>query len=120
MKEIHGRIRYLGRKGKSGKCKRGSWRVQKGIPIRYRRYKTTRERGRNIQKGGTAGMIYSKKAIWIVRQTIWQGILGKTGKKLETIERRTNKRTKNYRNNKRERRRNWAGKFRAQGVDRRR
>jgi len=46
--------------------------------------------------------------------------LGKTGKKLETMERRMNKRTKNYRNNKRERRRNQAEKFRAQGVDRRR
>jgi len=37
---------------------------------------------------------------------IRQGILEKTGKKLATIERRTNKRTKNYGNNKRERRRN--------------
>ena len=35
------------------------------------------------------------------------------------MERRMNKRTKNYRNNKRERRRNQAEKFRAQGVDRR-
>jgi len=39
---------------------------------------------------------------------------------LETIERRTNKRMKNYRNSKRGRRRNQAGKFRAQRVDRRR
>jgi len=70
MEEIHGRIRYLGRKGKSGKCKRGSQRVQKGIPMRHRRYKTTRKRKRNIQKGRTAGTIYSKKAIWIVGQTI--------------------------------------------------
>ena len=46
--------------------------------------------------------------------------MGKTGKKLETMERRTNERTKNYGNNKRERRRNQAGKFRAQEVDRRR
>jgi len=46
--------------------------------------------------------------------------LEETGKKLETIERRINKRTKNYRNNKEERKRNQAGKFRAQGVDRRR
>jgi len=38
---------------------------------------------------------------------------------LETIERRTNERTKNYGNNKRGKRRNSAGKFRAQGVDRR-
>jgi len=42
----------------------------------------------------------------MVRQTIQQGILGKTGKKLETMERRTNKKTKNYGNNKRRRRRN--------------
>jgi len=46
--------------------------------------------------------------------------LGKTGKKLEIMERRTNKRTKNYRNNKREKRKNQAGKLRAQGVNRRR
>jgi len=30
----------------------------------------TRKRGRNIQKEGTARTIYSKKAIWMVRQTI--------------------------------------------------
>jgi len=30
----------------------------------------TKERGRNIQKGGTARMIYSKKAIWMVGQMI--------------------------------------------------
>jgi len=30
----------------------------------------TREGGRNIQKRRTAGIIYSKKAIWIVGQTI--------------------------------------------------
>jgi len=30
----------------------------------------TRERGRNIQKGETARTIYSKKAIWMVGQTI--------------------------------------------------
>jgi len=48
MKGIHGRIRYLGRKGKSGKCKRGSQRVQKGIPTRHGRYKTTRKKRRNI------------------------------------------------------------------------
>ena len=71
MEGFHGRIRYLGRKGKSGKHKRGSQRVQKGIPMRHGRYKTTREGGRNIQKGRTTGTIYSKKAIWIVRQTIW-------------------------------------------------
>jgi len=46
--------------------------------------------------------------------------LGKTGKKLEMIERKTNKRIKNYGNNKRKRRRNQVGKLRAQGVDRRR
>jgi len=45
---IHSRIRYLGRKGKSGKCKRDSQRVQKGIPTRHRRYKTTRKRRKNI------------------------------------------------------------------------
>jgi len=67
---IHGRIRYLGRKGKSGKCKRGIQRVQKGIPTRHGRYKMTRKRRRNIQKRRTARMIYSKKAIWIVRQMI--------------------------------------------------
>ena len=38
--------------------------------MRHGRYKTTREGGRNIQKGRTTGTIYSKKAIWIVRQTI--------------------------------------------------
>ena len=120
MEGIHGRIRYLGRKGKSRKYKRDSQRVQKGIPTRYRRCKITRKRKRNIQKRRTARTIYSKKAIWMVRQTIWRGILGKTRKKLKTIERRIDKRTKNYGNNKGERRRNWAGKFRAQGVDKRR
>jgi len=29
-----------------------------------------RERGRNIQKRGTARTIYSKKAIWMVKQII--------------------------------------------------
>jgi len=70
MEGIHSRIRYLGRKGKSGKHKRGSRRVQKGILMRYGRCKMTRERGRNIQKRRTARTIYSKKAIWMVRQTI--------------------------------------------------
>jgi len=36
------------------------------------------------------------------------------------IERRIDEKTKNYRNNKEERRRNQVGKFRAQGVDKRR
>jgi len=70
MEGIHGRIRYLERKGKSGKYKRDSQRVQKGIPTRHRRYKITRKRKRNIQKRRTARTIYSKKAIWMVRQTI--------------------------------------------------
>ena len=70
MEGFHGRIRYLGRKGKSGKHKRGSQRVQKGMPTRHGRYKTTRKRRRNIQKRKTAGTIYSKKAIWMVKQII--------------------------------------------------
>jgi len=60
----------LGRKEKSEKYKRGSQRVRKGMPMRHRRYKTTRKRRRNIQKGKTTGTIYNKKAIWIVRQMI--------------------------------------------------
>jgi len=48
MEGIHSRIKYLGRKRKPGKCKRGSQRIQKRIPMRHRRCKTTRERGRNI------------------------------------------------------------------------
>jgi len=38
--------------------------------MRHGRYKTTRKRRRNIQKGKTTGTIYNKKAIWIVRQMI--------------------------------------------------
>jgi len=38
--------------------------------MRHGRYKMTRKRRRNIQKGRTARTIYSKKAIWMVRQTI--------------------------------------------------
>jgi len=48
MEGIHSRIRYLGRKRKSGKCERGSRRVQKEILMRHRRYKTTRKGRRNI------------------------------------------------------------------------
>ena len=36
--------------------------------MRYRRYKTAREGGRNIQKGRTTRMIYSKKVVWMVRK----------------------------------------------------
>jgi len=48
MEGIHGRIRYLGRKGKPRKCERGSQRIQKRIPMRHRRYKMTREGERNV------------------------------------------------------------------------
>jgi len=46
--------------------------------------------------------------------------LGRVRKELETMERRKSKGMKNNRNNQRRRRRNWARKFRTQGVDRRR
>ena len=45
---IHGRIRYLGREGKPRKHKRGNWRIQKGILIRYKGYKEAKKRGRDI------------------------------------------------------------------------
>jgi len=52
-------------------------------------------------------MIYSKETIWIVRQKVWWGILEKIRKELETIERGTSKRKKNFRNDSGRRRRNW-------------
>ena len=62
MEGIHGRIRYLGRKGKPRKCERGSQRIQKRIPMRHGRYKMTREGERNVQKRRTTRTIYSKKS----------------------------------------------------------
>jgi len=46
--------------------------------------------------------------------------LGKVRKKLEIMERRKSKRTKNNRNDKRGGKRNQAREFRTQGVDRKR
>jgi len=48
MEGIYGRIRYLERKGKPGKCETGSRRIQKRILAKHGRCKMTREGGRNI------------------------------------------------------------------------
>ena len=69
--------------------------------MRYRRCQEIGKRRENIQKRRTTRAIYGKKAIWLVRQKIQQGILGKVRKKLKMMEGRKNKRTKNNKNNKR-------------------
>jgi len=48
IEEIHSRIQYLGRKGEFGECQGDNWGIWEGISVRYRRYKKTRERKRNI------------------------------------------------------------------------
>ena len=106
VEKVHSWIQYLGRDRKLGECKRSSQRIQKGILIGHGRCKMAKKRRRDIQKRRTTRMIYSKETIWMVRQAIWQGILEKIKKELETIEKGTSKRKKNFRNNSGERRKN--------------
>jgi len=95
LEGIHGGVKYMGRKGEFGECKRGNQRIQKGILIRYRRCGKTRMQGRNVQKRRVARKIYGKEIIWIVGQKVQSRILGWARKELEMIERETSRREKN-------------------------
>jgi len=85
----------LGKKGELEECTRSNQRIQEGILARYGRCGKTRMRGRDVQKERIARKIYSKKTIWIVRQEIQLGILGKIGEKLEMVERKAIRGKKN-------------------------
>ena len=67
VERIYSRIRHLGRKGESGKCKRGDWGIWKGISTRHKRSKLVRKRKQSIWERRIARKIYSKEVIWIVR-----------------------------------------------------
>jgi len=88
----------MGRKGELEEYKRSNRRVRKGIPTRYRRCGETRTQRWDIQKRRIARKIYSKKAIWMVRQEVQSRILGKIGKELETVARKMSKEKKNENN----------------------
>jgi len=48
MKRIHDRVKYLKEKRELRKCERSGRRIQKEIPVRYRRCKKARKRKGNI------------------------------------------------------------------------
>ena len=60
----------LKRDRKLGEYKESGWRIWKGIPTGYKRYKITKRGRRDIQKRRTARTIYSKETIWMVRQEV--------------------------------------------------
>jgi len=70
LKEIYGKVRYLGRKREFKKCKESNSRIQEGISARHGRCSKTRMQGRNVQKGRITREIHGKKIIWMVRQMV--------------------------------------------------
>jgi len=87
--------------------------------VRHGRRSIARARRGNIPTGRVAGKIYGKETIWVIRQVIWPGVLGKNREKLETIERQE---TCEKRDNKDDPRgwRNWRGKIGNMRVDEKR
>jgi len=86
MKRIYGRVGYLGRKGEFRKRKRSNRRIRERVSARHRRCGAARMRGNDVQAWRTSREVYGEDAIWVVRQTVRPGILGKVRKKLETME----------------------------------
>jgi len=85
--------------------------------VRYERCGAARAQRRNVLTGRIAGKIHGKKIIWMVRQEVQPRILGKDGKKLETMEGQETRKKRNDEDNPRGRRR--GGKIRNMRVDRR-
>jgi len=86
LERIYGRIQYLGRKGEFEECTRGNQRIRERVLMGYGRCGVARARRRNVLMKRTSREVYSEKVVWMVRQAIRPGILGKNGKKLEAIE----------------------------------
>jgi len=107
----------LGRKRKFGECKRNSQRIREGISTRYGKCSAARAQRRDVPMERTARKIYSKKAIWMVRQEIRPRILGKIGKELEAMEGQETGEKRNNGNDSRGRR-NQERKFRDTRMDR--
>ena len=66
MEGVYSRIRYLGRKGKSRKCKGSNRGVRKRIQKKHGRYQKTGKRRRNILERGITRKIHGKKIIQMV------------------------------------------------------
>ena len=86
MERIYGRVGYLGRKGEFRECKRSDRRIRERVLARHERCGVARTRGNDIQAWRTSREVYSEDTIWVVRQMVRPGILGKIRKKLETME----------------------------------
>ena len=52
----------------------------------YRRCGTARVQRRNVPMRRTSREVHNKEVVWMVRQAIRLGILGKDGKELEVME----------------------------------
>ena len=94
LEEIYGRIQHLGRKGEFKECKKSNQRIWERILTRPERCGKAGTRKENIWERRITREIYGKKTIQMVRQKIWPRILGKTGEKLEMVERKTIRREK--------------------------
>jgi len=86
LERIYSGVQYMGRKGEFEECVRSNQRIRERILMRYRRCGVTRVRRRNVPTRRTTRKIYGEKVVWMVRQAVRSEILGKIGKKLETIE----------------------------------
>ena len=117
LERIHGGVRYLGRKREFREHKRSNSRIQERVSARHGRRGITRAWRGNIPIGRITRKIYSKETIWVVRQAIWPGVLGKNGEKLETMEGQETCEKRDDENNPRGWR-NWRGKIRNMRVNR--
>jgi len=77
LEGIHGRIRYLGRKGEFREHKRSNQRIREGISTRYGRCGMARAQRKYVPKKRTTRKVHGKDAIRVVGQEIRSGILGR-------------------------------------------
>jgi len=76
----------LGRQREFKEHKRSDRRIRERISAGYGRYGTARTRENDIQAWGVTREVHSEDVVWMVRQAVRPGILGKNGEKLETME----------------------------------
>ena len=86
LERIYGGVRHLGRKGEFRERKRSNWRIRERISAGYGGCGMARVWRRNIPTRRTSRKVHGEEVAWIVGQTIRPRILGKNGKKLETME----------------------------------
>jgi len=83
----------------------------------YGRCGVTRARRRNVPTKRTTREVYGEEVVWMVRQAIQLGILGKDGKELEMMEGQEASKKRDDENNPRKRRRSQRRKIGTLRID---